>query len=133
MSQERVDAILRAYEAFNRGAWSDSGLNFSHDFLFVPPAILPEAGDVEGADALTSFLKTWGEAFDDFRMEMEEMIDAGDRVLVMAAVCGTVKDSSVEVSSPSFAHVWSFRGDEVVRMESMPNRATAMEALGLTE
>jgi ketosteroid isomerase-like protein len=133
MSRERVEVILRAYEAFNRGAWDESDLNFSSDFVFVPPPILPETGDIEGSDAMASFLRTWGETFDDFGMELEEAIDAGENVLVMAAVRGSVKDSGAEVRTPSFAHVWSFRGDEVVRMESMPNRATAMETLGLTE
>ena len=47
-----------------------------------------------------------------------------------AAVAGI--GGGLEVSSPSFAWVWSFDGDVPVRMEAMPNRATAMEAVGLS-
>jgi ketosteroid isomerase-like protein len=133
MSRERVEAILRAYEAFNRGAPEESGLNLSPGFEFIPPPMLPEGGVPKGPDGFVGFLRTWADTFDDFGFAIEETIDAGDNVVVMAAVRGTGKDSGVDVSSPAFAQVWSFRGDEVVRMEAMPNRATAMEALGLTE
>ena len=51
----------------------------------------------------------------------------------MAAVSGTGNDSGLEVKTPSFAWVWSFEGDTPIRMEAMPNRATAMEAVGLSE
>jgi ketosteroid isomerase-like protein len=133
MSQENVDAILRAYDAFNRGAPEESGLNLSPEFEFVPPAVVPESDVVKGPDALADFFRMWIDTFDDFRFEIEEIVDAGDHVLVMAAVRGTGKDSGIDVSSPSFANVWTIRGDEIVRMEAMPNRAAGMEALGLSE
>ena len=104
MSRERVDAVLRGYDALNRGDLEDPGLVFSNDFEFVPPAILPEAEIVKGADGLVTFMRSWGETFDDFH-----------------------------VRSPSFPFVWTFRGDEIVRIEAMQNRASAMEALGLAD
>jgi ketosteroid isomerase-like protein len=131
MSQERVQAILGGYEAFNRGAPDESEWNLSADFEFIPPPILPDVDVARGPEGFMAFLQTWSETFADFRFEVEEALDAGDHVLVMAAMRGTGRDSGVDVSTPSFAHVWSFRGQEIVRMEAMPNRATAVEKLGL--
>jgi ketosteroid isomerase-like protein len=133
MTEERVAAILQGYDALNRGVPEEAVGNFSPAFEFVPPAILPESEVIRGGEGLLSFWAMWIEMFDDFHIEIEETIDAGDAVVVMAAACGTVKDSGVEVRSPSFPHVWTFREDQIVRMEAMQNRAMAMEALGLSD
>jgi ketosteroid isomerase-like protein len=133
MTEERVAAILQGYDALNRSAPEEAIGNFAPDFEFVPPAILPESGVLRGRERLLGFWKMWTDMFDDFRIDIEETIDAGDRVVVMAAARGIGKDSGIEVRSPSFPHVWTFRDDQIVRMESMQNRAVAMEALGLSE
>ena len=133
MSQERVDKLLHAYEALNRGDLDDAAVGLSPDFEFIPPAILPDAEVHRGPEGLRRIWQTWSGAFENFRIEIEETIDAGDQVIVMAAVAGTGIGTGLEVSSPSFAWVWSFEGDEAVRMEAMPNRATALEAVGITE
>jgi ketosteroid isomerase-like protein len=86
-----------------------------------------------GTQGLRELWEAYTETFEDFHVEVEETIDAGDRVIVMAAVAGTGGDSGLEVRTPSFAWVWSFEGDRVVRMEAMPNRATALEAVGRSE
>ena len=66
-------------------------------------------------------------------MEVEEAIDAGDQVLVMAAACGIGKDSGSEVRAPTFAIVWTIEDNEAVRMEAHPTRAAALETVGLPE
>ena len=50
---------------------------------------------------------------------------------MMAAVCGTGKDSGAEVRTPTFPIIWTIEGDQVVRMEARPTRAEAFEAVGL--
>jgi ketosteroid isomerase-like protein len=131
MSRERVEAILRAYEAINRGAPEESGLSLSADFEFLPPPMLPDTDVVRGGESLIAFLRGWGETFEDFRLEIEETIDAGDHVVVMAALRGKGRDSGADVHTPTFPIIWTFVGDQVVRMEAQPTRATAMEKLGI--
>jgi ketosteroid isomerase-like protein len=133
MSQERVDNLLRAYEALNSGDLDAASEGLPPEFELIPPAILPDAEVLRGPDGLRRIWQTWSGAFENFRIEIEETIDAGDHVIVMAAVAGTGIGTGLEVSSPSFAWVWSFEGDIAVRMEAMPNRATALEAVGLSE
>jgi ketosteroid isomerase-like protein len=133
MSQQRVDQLLRAYEALNSGDLDVATANLPAEFEFIPPPMLPEGDTYRGPQGLRQLWQTWRGTFPDFRVEIEEMIDAGDKVIVMAAVSGTGTDSGLEVKTPSFAWVWSFEGDKPIRMEAMPNRATAVEAVGLTE
>lgn len=133
MSQERVDTLLRAHEALNSGDLDAAFEGLRQDFEFIPPPMLPESEVYEGPEGLRRLWQRWSATFDNFRIEIEETIDAGDQVIVMAAVAGTGNDSGLEVRTPSFAWVWSFDGDAVARMEAMPNRATALEALGLSD
>jgi ketosteroid isomerase-like protein len=131
MSQERMDKLTRAYEALNRGDLDAACENLRDDFEFIPPPMLPEGEIYRGPEGLRQLFQLWSATFTDFRIEVEEMIDAGDQVIVMAAVAGI--GGGLEVRSPSFAWVWSFDGDVATRMEAMPNRATAMAALGLSD
>jgi ketosteroid isomerase-like protein len=133
MPSENVAAILRGYDALNRGDIDAVSMNLSPDFRFTLPALLPDV-ELEGHGP-QEFEKTWTgwrDQFDDFRFEVEEAIDAGEgRVLVMAAACGTGKDSGAEVRTPSFAQIWTLAGGQAVSMVSLPNRATALGELGL--
>jgi ketosteroid isomerase-like protein len=131
MSQERVERLLQAYEALNRGDLDAVSAGLAPDFEFIPPPMLPEGVVYRGPDGMRELWETWSGTLENFRIEVEETIDAGDQVIVMAAVSGAA--GGLDVSSPSFAWVWSFDGDTAVRMEAMPNRATALEAVGLSE
>jgi ketosteroid isomerase-like protein len=131
MSSERVERLLETYEALNRGDLDAASAGLAPGFEFIPPPMLPEGEIYEGPDGLRRIWERWSDAFENFRIEVEETIDAGDRVIVMAAVAGT--GGGLDMRSPSFAWVWSFDGDTVTRMEAMPNRATALEAAGLSD
>lgn len=132
MASERVADVLRRYEAINAGRLEAAIVGADPEFEMIPPQILPDIDDAyHGPEAFLRFWRTWQEAFDDFRLEVEETIDAGDQVIVMARLLGTGKDSGVEVNTPSFPLVWSFEDGRVVRMEAFQTRAMAMESLGL--
>jgi ketosteroid isomerase-like protein len=133
MSQENVERIVRGYEALNRGDVDGAVAGLAADCELTFPPMLPEAGVNQGREGLKRFWETWRDSFEDFRMEIEETIDAGDQVLVMAAACGTGKDSGADVRTPTFAIIWTFRDDQVVRMEALPTRAAALEALGRSD
>ena len=131
MPSERVQRLLNAYEALNRGDVDTVCDALPPDFEFIPPPMLPETETLEGPEGLRRIWERWSGAFDNFRIEVEETIDAGDQVIVMAAVAGV--GGGLDMRTPSFAWVWSFEGEHAIRMEAMPNRATALEAVGLSE
>ena len=132
MSRENVEGVLRGYEALNRGDLDAAVAGLAPDCDLTLPPILPEAADgYHGREGLRRFWAAWRDSFEDFRMEVEEVIDAGDRVVVMAAACGTGADSGAEVRTPSFAIIWTLEDGQAVRMEAHPTRAEAMEVVGL--
>lgn len=133
MSQENVERTLRGYEALNRGDLDGAVAGLSPDCELSLPPVLPEADFKPGRAGLKRFWETWADTFENFRMEIEETVDAGDQVMVMAAARGTGKGSGAKVRTPTFAIVWTYRDEQVVRMEAHPTRAAALEAMGLSE
>jgi ketosteroid isomerase-like protein len=63
-------------------------------------------------------------------MELHELIDAGDRVLALTTFHACGRDSGVELQVPE-QHVWSFRGDKIVRLEWFHDEAAARRTAGL--
>ena len=134
MSQENVDAVLRGYEAFNRGDLGAATEGFHPQIEWSGPGVLPEKREIyRGVDGVRRFWELWQAEFEDFSVEIEEVIDAGEQVIVMAAVSGTGRGSGAHVRSPSFPHVWTIRDGQAVRMEMLRTKAEALEAAGLRE
>ena len=72
------------------------------------------------------------EGFASDRVEAEEIVDAGDRVVVMVHHSGRGRTSGIEVDQ-RYAMVWTVRDGRVMRMDLYPTRAEALEAVGLAE
>ena len=134
MSQENVQAILHGYEAFNRGDLDAAVEGFHPQIEWSGPGVVPESGTVyRGAKGVREFWEQWRGEFEDFNVEIEEVIDAGEQVIVMASVSGTGRGSGAPVRSPSFPHVWTIREGQAVRMEMLRTKAEALESVGLSE
>src|SRR4051794_12319052 len=134
MSQANVEAVLRGYEAFNCGDLDGAVEGFHPDVEWLGPGVLPDAQTHRGVEGVRALWASWRDSFEDFEIDIEEVIDVGDeRVIVMAAAAGTGRDSGVEVRTPSFPHVWTIRDGKAIRVEMLPTRAAAIEAVGLSE
>jgi ketosteroid isomerase-like protein len=133
MTTEVLDRVMRGYEAFNRGDLDSAIEGFDPDIEWLGPDMLPEDQVYRGPDGVKRFWDSWRDVFDDFRIEIDEMIEAGDHVIVMARVAGRGKDSGAEVTTPSFAHVWTIRDELMVRMEMLPSKKDAFAAVGIEQ
>jgi ketosteroid isomerase-like protein len=131
MSQENVQSIVRGYKALNRGDLDGAVKGISPDCQVIMPPMLPEADSYQGRAGLRQMWAAWRESFDGFCMDIEETIDAGDKVVVMASLRGKGTDSGADVRTPTFPIVWTVRDSQVVRLEAFPTRAAALETLGL--
>ena len=74
----------------------------------------------------------WFSSFEDWALDVEEVFDAGDRVVAIARQHAKPKHGGPEVEV-RVAQVWTFRDDLVARMEMYAERAEALEAVGLEE
>jgi ketosteroid isomerase-like protein len=86
----------------------------------------------EGSQAVMEFVRRLRETWDDYRLDVEELIDAGDRVLAVVVRHGRGRVSGAEVSDRIF-HVWTFRDGAVVALDSLRDRAEALALAGLAE
>jgi ketosteroid isomerase-like protein len=85
---------------------------------------LSRAGEVRRY--MREFLTSWQHV----RHVAEEFVENGERVLVVARQEGVGKHSGAATEHPMFA-VWTFRGDEVIRLEHFRDRGPAVAAAGL--
>jgi hypothetical protein len=81
------------------------------------------------------YLEVWRdvlESFEDVRLDPEELLDLGDRVLVTTTLSGHGAGSGVSVSQPHF-QLFTLRRGLVVRQDDFQDRAEALKAAGFSE
>jgi uncharacterized protein len=134
MSQENVELIRGGYEAFNRGDVEDAITALAApDSEFITAGAMPGIEDVyRGADGFRRFLRFYWETFDDPRVEVHELVDAGDKVVACVTNHGRGKQSGVAVDWKQWA-VWTLREGKAVRGQAFLTEAEALEAAGLSE
>ena len=87
MSQENVEIVRATFrDALNRDprldeSWRDASEFYHEDFEYREDASWPGAGTYRGIDAFRKVTSGYAEAFDEMRLEAEEIFDAGDCVV----------------------------------------------------
>ncbi len=132
MSQEKVEIVRRIFDEWGRGNFRAGTELFDPHTLLVLREGFPDAGAYHGPEQIDRYMRGFLEAWDKLVIEGEEFIAAGDSVVVGVHQQGTGKDSGIPVELRYF-QVWSFRGDTVLRLESIFERADALQAAGLRE
>jgi ketosteroid isomerase-like protein len=127
MSQQNVEIVRRSYEHFRAGGeirahpdlvWDVSNLGWPDQQIYRGPA---------GA---MQFNAEWAAAWDDWEMEPEDYIDAGERVVVILTQRGRSKGTGIPVEM-RFAQVWTLRDGQGIRMQLYASVEEALEAVGL--
>jgi ketosteroid isomerase-like protein len=134
MSQENVEIVRRGNAAFNSGDYVAFAETLHPDVEFRDLAHAADSSEtLNGAQALLSLLSEWRESFDDFRAEIQEYLGAGDYVVCFTRWTGRGKasDAVVDISQ---VDVYELREGKVVRATlAYPDKASALEAVGLRE
>jgi ketosteroid isomerase-like protein len=89
-------------------------------------------GPSSGFDAMRSDMERWASAFDELTVTVEEIIDAGDQVVVVTHHEGRGRESGVEVDT-RFYEVHSLRDGKVSRVDEYIERDDALQAARLSE
>jgi ketosteroid isomerase-like protein len=125
-------------EAFNRGDLDAFLLGYHPNCEFHPPREFVEAGLMEPcyrgpAGYRGGFASAWSEGWGaDTRLEPVELIDLGDRAVVLADLPVRALASGVPLT-PKFATVYTLNEGRVIRSQDYLDRAEALEAVGLRE
>jgi ketosteroid isomerase-like protein len=133
MSQQNVESLRRALNAFNRRVRAAWVALCDPEFEAVPSRMWPETDSLRGPDAAWNFYLETDEPWEQTPYEYVEVIDAGhDKVVAhqrremrgKASGAGVVYD---------FWLVATFRNGKALRAEYFDDRQEAFEAAGLKE
>jgi ketosteroid isomerase-like protein len=130
VSRERVERVLDLYRLFNEGKFDEALQELPDDIDWVVLDVLPDQGPYRGREGVRRFWATWQETFDDFRIEILATHDLDHQVVVTMRVGGTGRDSGIGVDSPAFPAVWTWRDDDIVRMEMFSSEDDLRAAIG---
>jgi ketosteroid isomerase-like protein len=90
-------------------------------------------GVFRGPEGVREGFREWTGAWEDYRIEILEVIDAGDdKVVVAARQAGKARGSGVPVEVVN-AVVNTVRNDKIIRVDVYRNKSEALEAVGLSE
>jgi ketosteroid isomerase-like protein len=132
MSQENVEIVRRIYEGTSARLEAPREL-FSPDYEADASDVAPDFGVLRGFDAIQEAFRPYWETFDDFRVEIEEVVHADEKqVITRVRDGGRMKGSDSEVWN-RFFHVWTFADGKVARFSIHSDRRRALEAVGLSE
>ena len=107
MSQENLQALRRAYDAWARGDFSRREL-CDPNIEGVWAAELPDPHVDKGIEAFFASSREWLATWEEFRLEAEAFLPVEDKVVVLVVLRGKGKGSGAEVATPA-AHVWTMR------------------------
>jgi ketosteroid isomerase-like protein len=138
MSQENVELVCRAMEAFNRGgAPAVIGGGFlSTDVVFdATRSGIPGLGVIRGQDEVrTYFEEDWFVAFpfEEWEIQVDEPIDHGDQVIFTTRQKGRGASSGA-ATALELGNIFTIRDGEIARMEIYGRPEEALKAARLSE
>jgi ketosteroid isomerase-like protein len=129
MSQKDVESMRRGYEHFMA-----TGEMLGHADLVWDVSRLgwPDQQIYSGVEGAMQFNAEWADAWDGWELEVEDYLDAGERVVVIINQRGRSKATGVPVDM-RFAQVWTLRDGLATRMQMYGSVDEALEAVGLSE
>ena len=128
MSQENVENVRRAFEAWLRGDIEEALAGLDPDIVYKPA----QEEAVQGLDAVRASWERWQASWQEQEVTLEETIDAGDHVIQAILFRGRGRGSGIEVEG-RFFQVLTIKDGKAVRWEEFSDRAEALEAVGLSE
>ncbi len=136
MSRENVELVRGIYEAVARRDDVSPYEVYAEDIVW-DPSHGPTAGlgidpVYHGHEGVREFWRDGLSAFAEVTLEVEDLIDAGDRILAVVREREVGRASGVPVEAIHLA-VWTLVDGKVTRMQIFEDRRQAFAAAGLPE
>jgi len=128
MSEENVEIIRRFYYCLTRRDWDAMWRDFGPDFVLDTEL----QGSYRGRDECQAFAEDQISAFESSTAEPVEVFEGGEHVAVFVKIRAQPKGSSAEIEA-LIGHLFTLRDGLIVRLQTFPQRETALEAAGLSE
>ena len=132
MSQDRLQIVESIYERWGEGDFRTPVEHMDENVVFIMPPDLPDSGTYLGREALADYTRDFLAPWSKIAIDAEEIIPAGDTVVVAVRQHGAGGASGAETEFRYF-QLWTFRGGKAIRIESIRERDEALEAAGLSD
>ena len=131
MSAENVEIIRRGYEEFLATGELAERIT-APEFVWDMSTFhgWPERQTYQGVEGTREFLADWVGAWEDWRLEVRDLVDAGDDVVAIVHQSGRSKATGLEVEM-DFAMVWTMEDGKQTRMRMYADPDEALRAVGL--
>jgi ketosteroid isomerase-like protein len=128
MSQENVEVVSRFHDALRSGDHAAALALLAADVAYK----VAQERVAHGPDAVGAVWERWESDWEGLEEITEEVIDAGDHIVVGVRHSGRGRRSGVDVVYRSF-HIYTVRDGRIVRKLELAERSEALEAAGLSE
>ena len=131
VSRENVEWVRQVYGAWNERDFEGvlARVDQRHEFRLT--GLFPGLKPVyKGQDGMREFLETFASIWPDFRVDVERVEDAGERVVGLVRLCGSGLGSGAPMSI-EYAHVFRFERDRAVRTDAYRSWDEARAAAGV--
>jgi hypothetical protein len=137
MSEENVVRAREAYEALGRAAREGNFDAFFGEYVHPEIEWVPLEGALDvavayGHESVKARMMAMVDVMEEPWIEAEEIIDAGESVVVAIRISGRGRGSGIDVEASLF-NVVTERDNKAVRIEWYASRGEALEAAGLSE
>ena len=130
MSRENVEVIKRHYDAYNRQDMDGALAPLDPDIeIDLSTTEMPETSLRGHAQVRSVFAEQWISGA--VQQDPQEFIEVGDGRVVVPLNCRS-SGPVTEIRMP-LCDVWTLRGGRGVRIEVYPDKASALEAVRLSE
>ena len=128
MSQENLQIVRRAYEAYARG---DLGAILGDlDPEMITYREEPDGATFHGSEGFLRAIAEWVEDFDEFAATAEEMIDVNDHQILVRVHQRAVGAQSGAPIEADFWFVHTLRDAKVTRLDMFTSKTRALAAAG---
>ena len=132
MSQENVEIVRGAYEAFNRGQFDGFFAAMHPDVQLVMSAEFPGPPVRHGHAGMRAFRDELNQVFDDYRLLPQSFREVAEKVLVAVRISGRSRATGID-SGANIFQVWTMRDGKATELRDFGSREEALEAVGLSE
>jgi ketosteroid isomerase-like protein len=131
MSTENVELVRTTMESFNLDGVDAITDQISPDFeTTTPPSLSVEPDTYRGPQGVRRWFDAWEGTMDEVRFDVDELVDAGDRVVAVSRMVARSHTTGLEVEQ-AVALVWTLRDGRAVRLDPYATREEAVRAVGL--
>jgi ketosteroid isomerase-like protein len=128
MSQDTVELVGAGMEAVLRGDFEYVESFMHPDAVLVQPPEVPDSKSYQGPNAIREAMEDWPQQWDDFSMELLEIVDVGDDVAVsVTRHTGHGRESGIEMDAHLF-YVHHLPEGKLARLEMYFSREQALES-----